>query len=203
MFGNTTFIVSVTNFVYVPRLAKSCSCLDAKPGPIVFVLISALQGRHGPHEPAVQLLCQAAGWRGVPIARRACAAHIHHPEHPAGGRELGTRRRNRQQVWPLRSAQTLPRTCPNHCGALQCLLRVGYSGDRTFTDPVDIEVTVAPEQVQATVLQQMLDDTIAAYVRHLLASRALPIRSQFIWFAMGKIRVTFTARLRQATSRAS
>jgi len=57
------------------------------------------------------------------------------------------------------------------CGA-------GRSGDRTFTDPVDIDVTVAPEQVQATVLQQMLDDTIAAYARRSLARPALPIRSR-------------------------
>jgi len=32
-----------------------------------------------------------------------------------------------------------------------------------FADPVEIEVTVAVEQVQATVLQQMLEDTVASY----------------------------------------
>jgi len=38
-----------------------------------------------------------------------------------------------------------------------------------LTDPVEIEVTVAVEQVQATVLQQMLEDTVASYASAFIA----------------------------------
>jgi len=40
------------------------------------------------------------------------------------------------------------------------------SGDRTFTEPLEIEVVIAPEQVQATFLEQMLEDTVASYAQH-------------------------------------